>query len=333
MRSRIGAAVLAVFTFASRPSFADPILLVVDAKAVGAAKRVEAELVAAGFEVVTRTSEGITDRMAWADEARRANALATVRVREGQSGAELWIVDRMTGKTVLRDIGPAEARDELVLATKTTELLRASLLEVRTPGFRPAEMPVPKAAEALLPPPPKAPAPPPPFGLVSVGGGVVGAGDIGVLALVTGELRLRLHQLVSAGASASFPLTRGTLEGPEGSSTQSWGRALLHVDATPLGAERRFAPFAGVAVGIARFNTAGRASSAPYTSEENAVISTAFGGRVGVAVRLTSLLAVRPFVGLSAQLPQPKVRYAGRRAGAFAQPYVELGLALELVAW
>ncbi len=72
--------------------------------------------------------------------------------RPSERGVEIWIADRVTGKTVLREMaddGGTPDRDA-ALALRAVELLRASLLEVGLPAPPPGEVPAtPEIREKL----------------------------------------------------------------------------------------------------------------------------------------------------------------------------------------
>jgi hypothetical protein len=81
------------------------------------------------------------------------SATAVVAVVAGgePASAELWVVDRVTGKTVVRRVhaDPKAARIAEVLSVRAVELLRASFLELAI-----TSRPAPDVVEVPLPPPP-----------------------------------------------------------------------------------------------------------------------------------------------------------------------------------
>src|SRR5213076_3177767 len=67
-----------------------------------------------------------------------------------QPGAEIWLLDRVTGKLVIRRIGPAGgAGDAADIALRAVELLRGSLLEIAIERPRSSST----ASAAVRPPP------------------------------------------------------------------------------------------------------------------------------------------------------------------------------------
>ncbi|WP_437818485.1 hypothetical protein [Sorangium sp. So ce1078] len=97
-----------------------------------AATRLRAELGAAGFEVVRvpRGREGDA-RAALERAALDEGAFAAAAIFRSRAGAtaDLWIVDRVTQKTVVRTVEVAGAAAPSVMAVRAVELLQASLLE------------------------------------------------------------------------------------------------------------------------------------------------------------------------------------------------------------
>jgi hypothetical protein len=115
--------------------------------------RLRGELVAAGFDAqVTELTLGDDVRASLeklsppSDGA--ATALVAVVASADPGSADLWVIDRVTGKTVVRKVnaGGADApRAAEVLAVRAVELLRASFLELAIAA--------PPSTEAPPPPP------------------------------------------------------------------------------------------------------------------------------------------------------------------------------------
>ena len=115
--------------------------------------RLQAELTVEGFDAqVTEVDLGTDVRASLERMAPTMAATALVAVVEGAdpASAELWVVDWMTGKTVVRRVhaDPKAARIAEVLSVRAVELLRASFLELAITS-RPApdvvEVPMPTA--------------------------------------------------------------------------------------------------------------------------------------------------------------------------------------------
>jgi len=105
------------------------------APATEALVRLRGELIAAGFSVQVADLPASSDLSAALDRATaraRADAVIAIPGVPARQPAELHIVDRITGKTVTRQVPvPEEAsRAAEILSIRALELLRASLLEV-----------------------------------------------------------------------------------------------------------------------------------------------------------------------------------------------------------
>lgn len=181
---------LALLIASPSPASAQPspagsrIVVVTDDRGTPEAARLIAELEALGFEVRVVAPDGdvegdIPSRLA--QTTRREDALAAIRMIQKQPGGiEVWLADRATNKTVLREVLTAKtppgegatadegARAREEIAVRAVELLRASLLETESPGAAKGEVLPGAAAKELarsgLPAPPPAstlPASPP----------------------------------------------------------------------------------------------------------------------------------------------------------------------------
>jgi hypothetical protein len=116
--------------------------------------RLQAELNVEGFDAqVTEIDLGTDVRAALERVAPRMAATAVVAVvaSADPASAELWVVDRVTGKTVVRRVhaDPKATRIAEVLSVRAVELLRASFLELAI-----SSRPAPDVVEVPLPPAP-----------------------------------------------------------------------------------------------------------------------------------------------------------------------------------
>lgn len=160
------------------------IVVVTDDRSAPEAGRLIAELEALGFEVrivaPDPDAEDVPARLA--QTTRREDALAAIRmIRKQPSSIEVWLADRATNKTVLREVLTAdprrgdsassdeESRAREEVAVRAVELLRASLLETESPRGAKGEVLPGDAAKELarsglpLPPAPSPPSQRPPL--------------------------------------------------------------------------------------------------------------------------------------------------------------------------
>jgi hypothetical protein len=145
-RRAASALTLLALVLCAAPAFAQRVVLVRPADAdtllAEAFTRVRAELQLQDFEVVVVASEGDGTPESIADAASRENAFAAIKLtrRAGARTADVWLADRVTGKTTLRSLELAGQNDApSVLAVRTVDLLRSSLRE-----FGPGKEPPPE---------------------------------------------------------------------------------------------------------------------------------------------------------------------------------------------
>ena len=141
---RVWAAGLAlVATLAAQAGWGATVILVRPAnpKAVTAEAlvRMHGELVSAGFDVqITASTPGADPRASLEQTASGNNVDAVVALLGDVSpgAVEVWVIDRVTGKSVVRRIPnqPESNRAAEILAIRAIELLRASLLEIAMAG-------------------------------------------------------------------------------------------------------------------------------------------------------------------------------------------------------
>jgi hypothetical protein len=120
-----------------RPKTADPALL----QAFG---RLQGELMTYDFEVIVVDAEDVEPsprKLASVAEQARAVASVSLVRSDGLATADVWISDRVTGKTTMRTIATSEEREaSSVLAVRAVDLLRASLREFPPEGRPPPDV-------------------------------------------------------------------------------------------------------------------------------------------------------------------------------------------------
>jgi hypothetical protein len=288
-----------------------------------ASTRLRAELLDAGFDVVEVDRAPGDPRSEVEDAATDPATFATVAMNRSANGAfaDVWISDRVTGKTVVRrlEVG-AGANATAVLAIRALELLRASLLEVAA-APRPSEprMAAPDAVVKWVTPAlPVAPETP-----------VLERSALGVGALA-------LHGLagigVAVGPTASFsrgagpwfaratlagPLVGPELNTPAGSATIRQEFATLAVGwaskPRPLGMH------AWIGAGAFDLHTEGSAV-APYRAASGSVVSFLSTAGVGGLVRILPRIALAGELAAIFLYPRPVVVIARTDAGSAGAP-------------
>lgn len=295
--------------------------------------RIRAELRALGFTVETRPAgAGPVDPGQLGDDARSSGAVAAVSVQRASKSVRIWVFDRVTGKTVMRDIEGTHGPDD-VLAVKTTELLWASLMEIQRPGFQPAEVSAPPVVQELAVRTRRINQPPARFAFHPLlGAGVLSMGEMGVVANVMAGLDVGVGRTVHASVRIVAPLSRPKAEGPEGVSFQSFSLATLDLGLRWTSGDRRWNLGGAVVGGLLWMRADGLAAGA-YTSGTDGVLCGVAGLRPSVAVHLSPLVALRLDATAFTAAPRPGIVFAGRQVARAPVANVDVSLMAEIAAW
>jgi hypothetical protein len=117
---------------AAHESGASTVVIVFEPQAEAVSRRLKQEIEALGFEVDLKLEPDPTASLE--SLALEARAVAAIRVEPlAAGGVQMTVLDRATGKTVHRDlvrVTAADAAGEELIATRTVELFRASLMEL-----------------------------------------------------------------------------------------------------------------------------------------------------------------------------------------------------------
>jgi hypothetical protein len=265
--------------------------------------------------------------------ARAARAVAAIRVTQSGTGAvEMTIVDRTTGKTVSRRLSIATPSDPAaaeLIATRTVELLRASLMELAAEHPTRGDVTVTPEIEALKPR-----LEPARQGTLSLalGPALAYSQSLGTAWNAWAALTFVTRDQIGVTAQLSLPVTVARLQSDEGevavsASVLRLGAVLqLGTDAAPL--IGRFQ--AGLA--LARLAVSGTADAPAYVGAHDDLL--AWGPWIGAAVRprlSTHFSAVfAADAGLS--FPRTVIRSAGREVTTWGRPLVTGVAGLE-VTW
>ncbi len=300
----LGAALALASALLLAPSSAAAFDRVVVLSAPGStlAVRLQAELEALGLDTITDVPPADVSPGALEAIAHEREALATIFLAGGEHVLEIWIADRTTGKTVIRDIPvrTGSASDDTAV-TKTVELLRASLLEVQ---FQTGSDKLPPALEKLVAPPPPlpqvielpplAPLPKLPERLVTIRLGPAigfGAGGLPPSAQLYAEVVGAVSDVVAVGGELSIPTVPTSFDEPEGSFARSqfWGTAVVELH--PVGKRALVDPRFGGAVGLQIAN--GEGDGKGLNLSGGAVTVAALGlAEAGMAVPLSDIVAL-----------------------------------------
>ena len=303
-----------------------------------AIERLRGELAAAGFEVAPRAPRGSDARD---DVEEGSDGVATVRlVRNAQTrSAELWVSDRLTGKTLIRKVNADPERSPRLVALRGAELLRASLLELAAPPHDDAPPQTPAMAQppppevmhlvAPVPPvlqhpeaPPPRPAPPARWiehvaldaGIAVLASfdrlGPAAAPTIGVWIALPASLAVRI-QLAGPGFAPQ-------LSNPVGTASVRQELASVGLAWVP-DVRSALAPFVAVEAGPYHLHVQGTAS-APFHGAEDDVWAAAIGGGAGVGLRVARGVAISAEAEALAITPRPTVSIGGQQVASTGSP-------------
>jgi hypothetical protein len=295
--------------------------------------RLRAELSSAGFEVVLVDGETGADPRETIEHAlRERSPAATI----GIFGAELWIADRLTGKTVVRTLDAGETggrRAPEVLAIRASELLRASLSELllapSEAGPRPAAAKPPVAVtrwvSAALEPGQQAFR----FGF-EAGAAVLGSLE-GVPPAVTPLVRARLAlgKGFLVRASAAGLGTRPEVSSDVGTASIRQDLLLAELQAR-LFANKPLRPLATIGVGAYRFGVEGNAAW-PHSARQGWRWEPAADVGLGLALRLHPHLELSFETHAIFAQPYPTVRFFDETVARAGRP--TLFASLTLAGW
>jgi hypothetical protein len=299
--------------------------------------RMHGELVSVGFDVqIVASSAGTDPRASLEQTASGSNVDAVVALLGDATPGpvEVWVIDRVTGKSVVRRIPsqPESNRAAEILAIRAIELLRASLLEVAMAGGR--EPPI-----VLKPPPAEVTR----FvdraldsrkhsrWAVEVGGSGVGSFDgVGPALLPMVRLDLALGSYGLMRATAAGLGTRSHVEGLSGSAevAQQFGLIEAGVRLRP---RQRLQPFFSLGAGARYTSAEGRALL--WSSRGQTAGQWSFVADVGTGIRLSLHSRFEIALEVHAQLaqPYPAIRFLGSSVATAGRP--DLLPSLTLIAW
>jgi hypothetical protein len=337
-RCGISALVLLLTLFVTDDLHAEPALVVLirpseQSPIVNEAiTRIRGELVADGFDVSIVDAPPGADPaslLSQSNEPTRTSATLALFLRADAQSAEVWLVDRLTGKTVMRRVEltttPAHSAPE-VLARRSVELLRASLLEILVETRdEPVPSPGPRkdasrwASKGLSARPSR-------WGIEGGAQVLAGFGGVPAAVMPVGRVRFAFHERLAARLSLSGLGTRPRVEAPAGSATVSQGLGLLELvcDILP---RSLVVPSVSLGAGAYHIGVDGSANWPYAGSSENRFVLAADAG-LGLALSLTSSLVLSLEGHAVLLTPYPVIRFLEVDAAEVGNPLVAGALTL-----
>ena len=275
--------------------------------------RIRGELVADGFEVLIVDAPAGADPasvLARADQQTGAAVTLGLFLQADAKAAELWVIDRLTNKTVVRSVemtkSPAASVPE-VLARRSVELLRASLLEILVDAQkRTATSPTPRGqasrwvAQALEPRQSS-------FGIEAGAQVLAGFGGVGGAVMPVGRIRVVLGQRFVARLTVSGLGTRPRVNASEGTATVSQELGLLELIGE-IAPRSWLRPSLSLGAGAYHIGVDGNAAS-PYAGLEGGRFTFAADAGAGLTLPLTSAFALSLEGHAIFVTPYPVIRF------------------------
>jgi hypothetical protein len=286
--------------------------------------RLRGELAAAGFEVTDMARRSDDARDAAEQEPPVTGVFATIAiVPRTADAADIWVADRITGKTVVRRVeaGTASNRDvAAILAVRAVELLQASLLEAMQPAPREERSPpaVPPAVSEWMDKRPRAE---PSFSLDAGVGVLAGPGGVGPAVLPVLGLSYRATTDLSLRLRAGGPAFAADLAVPVGTISVRQELASLDVVLRLPVSSESVRPIVVAGAGAFHLDVTGTAEP-PYRGRTGGVFAAHIDIGAGAAVRLAPRVYFLGDVRAMWIAPRPFVRAAGVEVGSVGRPSV-----------
>jgi hypothetical protein len=308
--------------------------------------RLQAELRSLHFdvpEIEVEIAPEPPSRAQLEDAARKSEAVAAVRIVPSKTGVEVWIVDRITGKTVLREMvttaGGAASRDATI-ALRVVELLRASLMELDADRPPQGEMETPPLVRELMAPPriPAAatvkistlpPLDPPAFSIELGPAAVLSPGGFGPSGAVSAAVYYHPAEPFGVNLIALIPVLPATVSGPEGATTARIGLLGGGLRGTWIPAGSAWALSLGGGLAALWLHLDGQPAPGFGGASKN-LFSAAPYLRAGLGITVLPRLRLRADALLGASLPPTLVRFGERLAAVWGVPFAAPTLGVEL---
>jgi hypothetical protein len=301
--------------------------------------RLKGELTSAGFdtEIVDEAEAGSAagdsrvglERLA---VRRRADAVVAIVGDKSPDSVEVWVIDKVTGKSVVRRVPfePAAARTSKTLAIRAIELLRSSFLEIDLTAHdrqnEPAAAPPPAVVKFVETE--RASRHPERFGVEVGGVAVISLDGIGPALLPLARFNWSLQAWCFHAALAGLG-TRPTIDGETGSAEVAQTHGLVG-GSYRFRAGERLRPFAALSAGVLHTSVDGRANS-PNQSRTADQWSFLVDAAAGSLLRLPNRFYLSAAAHTQLAEPYPAVRFLGTVVATSARP--TLLFTLTVGAW
>jgi hypothetical protein len=277
--------------------------------------RVRGELISEGFQVEVMDGLTGTESRGWLEhlaEAHQADAVVAVLGDETPDSVEVWVVDKVTEKTVVRRIPfkPQSDHAPKTFAIHALELLRASFLEIGLRlGSRPGESkPVPPEVVHFVDNDRPA-SRPGRFGVEVGGATVIGFGDIGPAILPVMYLGWAIRPALVAQLTVAGYGSHASAQNDVGSAKVDEGFALLGARYRFLPG-RRLHPTLSLSAGALHTHAEAQAQAdSPYRGRDADLWSFLLDGGIGIEIALAERFEVSLAAHAQIADPYPAIRF------------------------
>ena len=290
--------------------------------------RIRGELLSAGFtvEIVDGVADSSRDLLEGLAEQRRADAALAIVGNATPNSVEAWVVDRLTGKSVMRRLPfePQSERAPQTLAIRAIELLRSSFLEINLTSEERPRPEIPPEVERLVGVEVVAKRPES-FGIEVGAAGIWGNGGVGPALAPVLLLDWALGQHFVLQATLAGLGTRPSVTTPQVGSAQVAQELGLLGCAYRFRTGERWQPFVGLAAGVLYTSVKGSADypNRGLSAHEWSLLMDA---GAGSWLRLRD----RFFLALAGHLqmaqPYPSIRFLESNVATTGRPNVFLAL-------
>ncbi|WP_437978648.1 hypothetical protein WMF11_20395 [Sorangium sp. So ce295] len=336
------------------------VVLIADRRSDSIMARVYAELATLGFTVVVvRGGAEPPSQGPIETSAREAGAAAEIRVTEVPGGVEISIARGATGQSVHSAV---MADDPATVAVRAVELLRASLLDVRSPRPSQGEVEADPEARAVVDmqePPPARPAPvaaarpradgtsrppPPPalgpgairstpmtFGVGAAPAILWSAGGVPATPMLDVSGYAMIRSRLGLSTFVQIPLASASREGKEGTRHTRIALAALGMR-VPLGpTDAAWLPSAGAGLAAAWLHVEGEGRSPRYAGRSEDAYAVAAYLRAGLSFAPTPHLRISEHLLAGIAVPRLVIDAAGRATDTWGRPFLGASLGVEVV--
>jgi hypothetical protein len=268
--------------------------------------------------------------------------------RETPRGVELWLVDRVTGKTLLREVLERDLKSadpDAVIALRAVELLRASLLELELAHPARGEVPAAPALRESVDRLERAPvdrrssdrrargaAATEQESALIAGVAMAAHSHLGMTRTTPGIVPVALWhptRRVAAGFWGLVPLGSAEVTGDEGAAgVRSWAVG-SGFRVAPFTLGRRWEPSLGGGASVLWLNVEGLRARPALGLTTGRLVAAGPYGELGCGFRIAGGLSLRADVRALVAFPRPVVEFAGREVVALGRPLATASFGVE----